>query len=100
MNKKAFIIILETNTSDSIKLRKLIEALKKDKDVSAWWHHISNTLMIITNPNVSANSIQKYVRNYFPDTHFMVLQIKAPQDYDGWLPQNAWSWIANSLNRI
>ena len=81
-------------------MKELINALKNDKDVKAWWHHISNTVIIITNPNVTALSAQRYVKKYFPSSDFMVMRIERTMDYDGWLTQNAWDWIENSLNRI
>jgi predicted regulator of amino acid metabolism with ACT domain len=97
MNKKAFIIILETNIFDNDKLNKMFVALKQDKDVNSWWHHINNTFMITTNSNVTALSIQKFIKNYFTDSHFMILQIHSPDEYNGWLPQNAWDWIESNL---
>lgn len=100
MNRKAFIIIVEKSILENGQMKKLIDALKIDKDVKAWWHHISNTVIIITNSNVTATSIQKYVKNYFTSSDFIVLRIERAKEFDGWLNENAWNWINNSLNKI
>ena len=75
------------------------EAIKADKSVKAWWHHIKNTYIIVTDSSVTVDSIQKFVAGYFPKDDCLILQLKPPHNYNGWLPQNAYDWLDNSLNK-
>lgn len=98
MNRKAFLIIID-NSINVAAYAKMHEAIKKDKNVRAWWHHIKNTYILITENNVTSDSVQKFVLSFFPNSNCLILQLKPPyHDYNGWLPQNAWDWIEGTLN--
>lgn len=99
MNRKAFLIIID-NSLNATAYAKMHEAIKKDNNVRAWWHHIKNTYILITEQNVTPDSIQKFVLSYFPNNNCLILQLKPPyNNYNGWLPENGWNWIENTLNK-
>lgn len=76
----------------------MLEALKKDPSVINWWHHITNSYILITQTNVTAESVQKFVKSYFSSSNFVVLEIPRVDDYNGWLPEKAWTWLKNNTS--
>lgn len=94
--KKIFVIIIEPGVLDVAKHTRMIEALKKDDGIFNWWHHITNSYILITKTNVSAKSLQKFVKFFFNSAQFLVIEIPRVSDYNGWLPDRAWKWIENN----
>ena len=63
-----------------------------------WWHHLQNTWLIKTELN--ANQIfDRLKRTVSVNDRLLIIQIAPNVDYQGYLPQDAWDWIAeNSLS--
>lgn len=96
---KIFLIIIEPGLLDATKHAKMIEALKNDPSALNWWHHITNTYIVVARSNVTVTSFQKFIKSFFNDSHFLVLEIPKINRYEGWLPEDAWTWIQKNASR-
>lgn len=69
----------------------LFEAIKKSP---AWWHYLESTWLIVTNesPNEIWDRLQPHV-----DSNDYLLVIEVRKNSQGWLPEEAWDWIKESL---
>lgn len=71
----------------------LYEAIKS---CGAWWHYLGSTWLVDTTLN--ASSIWERIRQHI-DQNDRVLVIGVTQEYEGWLPKDAWNWINSRLGR-
>jgi hypothetical protein len=69
----------------------LIEAIKANY---TWWHFIESSWLIHTSD--SASSIYAKIKQSF-DGNDRVLIIQVTNDYQGWLPEDAWKWIKEKI---
>lgn len=96
---KAFIIIIQDRELSDKNLNVLHDAIKADKNILGWWHHLTSTYIIITPSHITAPDIRTFIQSLFPNVKFMALQIKY-NDYDGWLPDKAWDWMEDTLGGV
>ena len=55
-----------------------------------WWHYLDSMWLVST--NLSANQVSERIRKHCDtNDHFLVIRVVA--NYQGWLPEEAWSWI-------
>lgn len=66
----------------------LYEAIKS---CGAWWHFLDSCWLVDT--NLVGQAIFTRLRNHI-DANDSLLVIRVKKDYTGWLPQEAWDWIA------
>lgn len=98
--RKAFLIVYDNNVLlKSLQIKKLHDDLIKDPDVLGWWHHISNTYIIITSNSPSVVTVREFVQERMPNTHFLVMEVNY-NNYDGFLPQTSWDWFEKSLKSV
>jgi hypothetical protein len=66
------------------------EALKREGTYS-WWHYLSSTWLLSTSrtPENVANAMRPYLG---PSDFLLVGEFG--KTYNGWLPKEAWEWIA------
>ena len=59
-----------------------------------WWHHLESTWLIVTDETAQQlwNRIARHVHR--GDS---VLVVEVGDDRQGWLPSDAWEWIAENL---
>ena len=73
---------------------KLHQAIK---GFGAWWHYLDYTWLIDT--TLSAKEVWDRLSPHV-DKNDSVLVIGVTRNYSGWLPQKAWDWINQRLNRL
>jgi hypothetical protein len=72
----------------------LHEAIKRSPK---WWHHLESTWLIVT----SETSVQVWNRlasHISKDDRLLVIEVK--NNYNGWLKEKAWEWLANNFNAL
>lgn len=73
----------------------LYDALKAK---GPWWHYLDHTWLISTNQ--TAQNIWDAMRPHITTAdRVLIVRIDASTTYSGWLPKDAWEWIANQ-NRV
>lgn len=97
--RKGFLIIFDEKHPSMNEINEFHNTLTKDPDVLAWWHHITNTYIIITTSKANVTSITNFIQGKMPKTQHLVLEIKY-SSYEGWLPRKAWDWFENSLKNV
>lgn len=60
--------------------------------VLSWWHYLNSTYIIKVPNNITAQNVTEYVMRIAPNRHFFTCEIDL-NDYNGFLPQDAWDWI-------
>jgi len=68
--------------------KSLHEAIKS---AGTWWHHLESTWLIET--DASPNQWAEFLRPHM-DANDNLLVIRVHKNYQGWLPQQAWDWLA------
>ena len=60
------------------------------KKANTWWHYLESTWIISTDLSVLrwSNRLQKHMDK---NDHLLVVEIC--DNYNGWLPQEAWDWL-------
>lgn len=66
------------------------------KDCGTWWHYLGSTWLVDTGLN--AEGIWKRLEPYADKNDFLLV-IGVTQDYQGWLPKDAWEWINSRKSR-
>ena len=69
------------------------ELYKAIKNLGSWWHYLDSNWLVETDN--SSNNISEILRNEI-DNNDNLLVIKVTKDYAGWLPQEAWDWLAKA----
>lgn len=61
------------------------------KKAETWWHHLDSTWIIQTShgPEEWQRRLSRYM-----DENDSLLVIEVCRNYNGWLPQKAWDWLA------
>ena len=67
---------------------------KEIKKADTWWHHLDSTWIIRTNQN--PETWQDRLRRYM-DKDDSLLIIEVRNNYQGWLPEEAWQWLERNL---
>lgn len=63
---------------------------KEIKTAGRWWHHLESTWIVSTDltPAQWADRLRRHLDS---GDHLLVIEIA--RNYDGWLPDAAWSWL-------
>ena len=62
---------------------------------NGWWHHFSNVWII--NTSLSMNQVHNnLIPNISTLDRIMLIEIK--ENYQGWLPQEAWDWLKSNFH--
>jgi hypothetical protein len=72
----------------------LYEAIKA---CGANWHYLGSTWLVDT--TLSATAIWERLAPHVDKNDFFLV-IGVTKDYSGWLPKEAWEWIANRRSRL
>ena len=67
---------------------------KEIKKADTWWHHLDSTWIIRTNQN--PETWQNRLRRHL-DRDDSLLIIEVRNNYQGWLPEEAWQWLERNL---
>lgn len=59
-----------------------------------WWHQLDSTWLLRTEK--TANEVARALRSHMaPNDRLLVIQVT--DDYQGWLPKEAWEWIRKAV---
>jgi hypothetical protein len=72
----------------------LYEAIK---GCGSWWHYLGSTWLLDT--SLSATGIWGRIEPHVDKTDFFLV-IGVTKDYSGWLPEEAWAWIASRKSKL
>lgn len=73
---------------------QLYEAIKS---CGAWWHYLGSTWLVDT--TLDAKGVWDRLAPHV-DKNDRVLVIGVTRDYTGWLPQDAWNWLASRITKL
>ena len=92
MSRKAYLITYEVkNKGDDEELKEELQKFTK------YWHYIDNSWIILSNKN-DANEIYKILDGkFFTENNLLIVEIN--KNYQGWLPQKAWDWLNNNIEK-
>lgn len=66
------------------------DLITKDPEVNAWWNYLPNIFLVRTNQ--PAKYFADKLIASFPGVGFLITKLDM-NEYNGYLPQNAWDWI-------
>ena len=69
---------------------KYISELFENGHISDWWHYIDNTYLIRTSSPV--NTLYNIIYPGVPQRYLFIIEVN-PENSQGWLPKEAWTWI-------
>jgi len=97
---KAYIITFDTNKLlDPFDYGVFHDKLISAKGVVDWWHYLKSTYIIIVNWDIDVNGVSNFILQVAPNKLFFVTEVKL-QNYNGFLPQQAWDWLNRYKNQI
>ena len=67
------------------------------KHISDWWHHIDSAYLVVSTLNV--NQLYNLVFPGVPGKYLLIIEVD-PNNAQGWLPNNAWSWLQKYQRKI
>ena len=67
------------------------------KSCGHWWHHLGSTWLLDT--SLTAKGVWEKLAPHVDKNDF-VLVIGVTRDYQGWLPQDAWTWINSRAAKL
>jgi len=62
---------------------------------TSWWHHLDSTWLVTTTLTPS-QAWDKLAAVADKNDTFLIVNITG-DTYSGWLPEDAWTWIRNSI---
>jgi hypothetical protein len=93
MYRKAYIINFDKGGSfDSFEYKSFHDTLTTAKGVINWFHYLESSYILIVDRNISASNISDFVQPLLPNKYFLVCELNL-RNHNGWLPQEAWTWI-------
>ncbi len=97
MFKKVYILNFDVLYGDGFDYTKFHETLTTAQGLINWWHYLSSSYILIVDNTTTATSITNFVKQLAPNKNFFVCQLNL-KDHSGWLPKEAWDWIAANIN--
>lgn len=92
MSKVYILTFDKGNLFDRFDYTQFHKSLINANGIDAWWHYLEGTYLLIVSSNVNSTSLSNYIRKIMPNKLFFVCRVDL-NDYNGWLPQKAWTWI-------
>lgn len=90
-NKYAYILSFDRN--DSIDYKALHDKITKMPHIYSWSHYIRSSYILITDEE-STYKMNEQVRGIMNGKQFLLMKVSLESnDYNGWLPKNAWEWM-------
>jgi hypothetical protein len=86
------IYIINYNKINGFDYQSFHQSLTTTKGVLNWWHYIESSYIIITDYHITAKNVSDLVRSLMPNVGIFVCELNL-NNYDGWLPKEAWEWI-------
>ncbi|WP_138432998.1 hypothetical protein [Winogradskyella algicola] len=99
MNWDKFFIITIDNDGipSSFNIKTFHNRLTNTNGVKAWWHYLESTYIIRVDYSVNTSHISELMKEIAPNKKYFTSEIKF-EDYNGWLPNEAWEWIKENTN--
>lgn len=89
---KIYLMVFDRNLLYNYQI--LHDAIKKDPYIKDWWHYMQSSYVLIS--PLSANALAERLMINFNNHRFLLIEINS-KNYQGWLPQDAWTWIKKYL---
>lgn len=65
------------------------------RNFGGYWHHLDSTWLVST--NLSAQQMTDRLLNHLDgNDHFLIIRVV--DDYQGWLPESAWTWLRQHIS--
>lgn len=94
---KLFIITYKTDTAfNSVLFHNYIQSLYTKSWISDWWHYTDNTYIVASSQTVGA--LYSATFPGVPGRHILVIEVN-PNNAQGWLPKEAWTWLQKYQNK-
>jgi hypothetical protein len=90
-NKKVLLVVFEPIGAGATQPLAMHEALKRS---GKWWHYLQSTWIVVTTetPNALASRVHSSMTK-----GDKLLVVEMTNNYNGWLPKDAWDWIQREL---
>jgi hypothetical protein len=85
------ILIVSYDLKDVRDYSQLYEMLKR-QGTNSWWHYLSSTWLLSTSR--TPQEVFEAIKPYLGPQDFVLVGEFNQSNYYGWLPQEAWDWIA------
>lgn len=101
MNLDKFYIITidKGGLLDSFDSKRFHKRLTNANGVKSWWHYLESTYIIRVEYDITAHNIAEFMKKIAPKKRFFTSEITF-NNYNGWLPEEAWSWINKQTNNL
>lgn len=66
------------------------------KKCDSWWHYLESTWLISS--TLSANELADKFMKYIEQKSDLLLVIEVNDNYQGWMPKDAWVWLRDELS--
>ena len=73
-----------------------INYLYQNHYIIDWWHYTTNAYMVVTSLDV--NSLYNAVFPGIPRRYLLIIVVD-PNNAQGWLPKDAWTWLQKYQSR-
>jgi hypothetical protein len=60
-----------------------------------WWHYLESVWLLET--NMSPEQVFSYLKPHI-DSNDLIFVTAIKNDYSGWLPEEAWSWLRSRFS--
>ena len=68
------------------------------KATGRWWHYLESTWVVTTSTYETADAMFSALRHHFgQNDRLFITPIHASDDRQGWLTQDAWSWLKTNV---
>lgn len=90
MGKKTYLLSFDPHRTDAIALHQVI---KNSRLISGWSHYLGSTYLLVSREPLQ--NIHNEIKTKWPNQRYFIAEIN-PENKNGWLPKDAWSWIQRS----
>ena len=96
MNKVYIITYNPTEPFNKAIFHNYIQSLYSLGYISDWWHYLDETYLVVSSLNVT--ELYNHVFPGVPQRYLLIVEIN-PNNAQGWLPLNAWTWLQKYQSR-